>query len=172
MRLLNIYTLEFREFHGDEIPPYLVTSHRWSNDEANYKDVLKKRNKESKGFQKIYGFCKFAIEWAGKGQPIGSKEGWIWIDTCCINQNSSAEVSESINSMWAWYLESKHCLAYLRDVRPLSAGWVGLLHLIEGSCGRTVVAVEVFVVAYALAMVQRLVSCRSRVLLLLPNRKT
>lgn len=128
MRLLNIYTLEFREFHGDEIPPYLVTSHRWSNDEASYKDVLKNRRRDTIGFKKIFGFCHFAIQWAGKDQTAPPKEGWIWIDTCCINQSSSAEVSESINSMWTWYLGSKHCLAYLRDVRPLSAGWDAVIY--------------------------------------------
>lgn len=50
-------------------------------------------------------------------------DDWIWIDTCCINQSSSAEISESINSMWVWYAQSVHCIAYLHDVRPLSAGW-------------------------------------------------
>ena len=120
MRLLNVDTLEFRDFPSDNIPPYLVTSHRWSTNEATYKDVLKRRNQESSGFKKIANFCAFAQQY--------SDIKWIWIDTCCINQNSSMEVSESINSMWEWYKKASHCVAYLRDVRPLSAGWDAVIY--------------------------------------------
>lgn len=127
MRLLNVYTLEFCEFHGDHIPPYVVTSHRWTTDEASYKDVLKRKNQDSKGYNKILNFCSFARPACkdANGQPIQ----WIWIDTCCINQNSSAEVSESINSMWVWYSQATHCIAYLRDVRSVtsSAGLDGVM---------------------------------------------
>ncbi|KAH8654031.1 hypothetical protein BGZ60DRAFT_435868 [Tricladium varicosporioides] len=28
---------------------------------------------------------------------------YIWIDTCCIDKSSSAELSETIDSMFAWY---------------------------------------------------------------------
>ena len=28
-----------------------------------------------------------------------------WIDTCCIDKSSSAELSEAINSMFRWYAE-------------------------------------------------------------------
>jgi hypothetical protein len=41
---------------------------------------------------------------------------WIWVDTCCINQSSSAELSESINSMFRWYGLAAVCYAYLSDV--------------------------------------------------------
>ncbi|KAH9889563.1 hypothetical protein C8Q73DRAFT_793760 [Cubamyces lactineus] len=41
---------------------------------------------------------------------------WLWIDTCCIDKGSSAELSEAINSMFAWYLRCNVCLAYLSDV--------------------------------------------------------
>jgi hypothetical protein len=120
MRLLNIHNMEFRDFHGENIPPYLVASHRWTSDEATYKDVLKRRNTETKGFNKIASFCRFAKRYNTNNTADDVR--WIWIDTCCIIQNSSAEVSESINSMWEWYTSSTHCIAYLRDVRPLSAG--------------------------------------------------
>ena len=29
---------------------------------------------------------------------------WLWIDTCCIDKRSSSELSESINSMFNWYV--------------------------------------------------------------------
>jgi hypothetical protein len=41
---------------------------------------------------------------------------YIWIDTCCIDKSSSAELSEAINSMYRWYEESRVCYAYLEDV--------------------------------------------------------
>jgi hypothetical protein len=41
---------------------------------------------------------------------------YIWIDTCCIDKNSSAELSEAINSMYTWYKAAKRCYAYLADV--------------------------------------------------------
>ncbi|KAK3301736.1 uncharacterized protein B0T15DRAFT_563241 [Chaetomium strumarium] len=40
----------------------------------------------------------------------------MWIDTCCIDKSSSAELSEAINSMYRWYVRSRACYAYLSDV--------------------------------------------------------
>ncbi|OAL57162.1 hypothetical protein IQ07DRAFT_485617, partial [Pyrenochaeta sp. DS3sAY3a] len=41
---------------------------------------------------------------------------YFWVDTCCIDKSSSAELSEAINSMWRWYSHSHICYAYLNDV--------------------------------------------------------
>ncbi|KAM7218546.1 hypothetical protein V8F06_006150 [Rhypophila decipiens] len=41
---------------------------------------------------------------------------YVWIDTCCINKESSAELSEAINSMYMWYKNARLCLTYLSDV--------------------------------------------------------
>lgn len=41
---------------------------------------------------------------------------WAWIDTCCIDKRSSAELSEAINSMFRWYSDAATCVAYLQDV--------------------------------------------------------
>jgi hypothetical protein len=44
---------------------------------------------------------------------------WIWIDTCCIDKSSSAELQEAINSMYRWYWNAEVCLVYLSDIaRP------------------------------------------------------
>ncbi|KAM5542273.1 hypothetical protein V8D89_004146, partial [Ganoderma adspersum] len=40
----------------------------------------------------------------------------IWIDSCCIDKTSSSELSEAINSMYAWYAGAQVCYAYLVDV--------------------------------------------------------
>ncbi|KIJ61140.1 hypothetical protein HYDPIDRAFT_42901 [Hydnomerulius pinastri MD-312] len=41
---------------------------------------------------------------------------YIWIDSCCIDSTSSAELSEAINSMYAWYRDASVCYAFLADV--------------------------------------------------------
>jgi hypothetical protein len=122
MRLLNVYTFKFAEFEGKNIPPYAVASHRWCDDEATYVDVLENKNTESAGFKKIRGFCDFTktrnerhtMQYvAGRGRQ---KIEWIWIDTCCIDRRSSAEIAENITSMYKYYERSEECYAYLADV--------------------------------------------------------
>lgn len=41
---------------------------------------------------------------------------WAWIDTCCTDKTSSAELSEAINSMFEWYAQSSVCYVYLSDI--------------------------------------------------------
>nr|VWO97085.1 Putative heme-binding peroxidase (EC [Ganoderma boninense] len=41
---------------------------------------------------------------------------YLWIDSCCIDKSSSSELSEAINSMYAWYSQAHVCYAYLADV--------------------------------------------------------
>ncbi len=41
---------------------------------------------------------------------------YIWIDSCCIDKTSSAELSEAINSMYRWYGKAAICYAFLADV--------------------------------------------------------
>ncbi|KAI1792754.1 HET-domain-containing protein [Ganoderma leucocontextum] len=43
---------------------------------------------------------------------------YIWIDSCCIDKTSSSELSEAINSMYAWYARADICYGYLADVPP------------------------------------------------------
>ena len=59
------------------------------------------------GYRKIWDTCQQA-----------KKDGyeWVWVDTCCIDKRSSAELSEAINSMYRWYENSRICYAYLHDV--------------------------------------------------------
>lgn len=109
MRLLNVHKLEFEEFHRDA-PKYVATSHRWSaGNEAMMEDVMNKCNTDKSGYKKVEGFAKYVRE------HIGYVD-WLWIDTCCVNQNSSQEVSETVNSMFCWYSHAEMCLAYLADV--------------------------------------------------------
>jgi hypothetical protein len=54
-----------------------------------------------------------------KSAKLASQDGYkyIWIDTCCIDKSSSAELSEAINSMFSWYQGSAVCYAFLSDYR-------------------------------------------------------
>lgn len=63
------------------------------------------RRKE--GFMKLKGVCDQAFQ---------DGLNYIWVDTCCIDKTSSAELSEAINSMYAWYKNSAVCYVYLHDV--------------------------------------------------------
>ncbi len=40
----------------------------------------------------------------------------LWVDTSCIDKTSSTELSEAINSMFAWYRDAAVCYVYLADV--------------------------------------------------------
>ena len=60
MRLLNIYTFVFAEFYGNDIPPYVIASHRWSGQETTHKDIKKRRNTDKEGYKKVEGFCAHA----------------------------------------------------------------------------------------------------------------
>ncbi|KIW21556.1 hypothetical protein PV08_02136 [Exophiala spinifera] len=109
MRLLNCRTLQLEWFADDSIPEYAILSHRWDKGEVEFKDMRhlsKARRKE--GFAKVRNSAKRAFK--------KHEVEYIWIDTCCINKDSSAELSEAINSMYAWYKNSTVCLVYLSDV--------------------------------------------------------
>ncbi|KAF2027656.1 hypothetical protein EK21DRAFT_71377 [Setomelanomma holmii] len=60
------------------------------------------------GYMKIVKTCEIAR--SNYNLP------YAWVDTCCINKASSAELSEAINSMFRWYEEAWVCLAHLSDV--------------------------------------------------------
>jgi hypothetical protein len=90
MRLLNVKTLELDEFTGHQTPRYAVLSHRWSENpqvEVSFHDMRAKRFKHKEGFKKIKHTCREA-------QSEGLSH--CWIDTCCIDKSSSAELSEAI----------------------------------------------------------------------------
>ncbi|KAK4552024.1 hypothetical protein LTR86_010701 [Recurvomyces mirabilis] len=110
MRILNVYTLEFGEFFDSEVPKYAILSHRWGKHEVSYKGMRKrdKRMPSGAGYDKILNFCRLVRK--------TTKLEWAWIDTCCIDKSSSAELSEAINSMIRWYRRSAVCYAYLADV--------------------------------------------------------
>jgi hypothetical protein len=112
MRLLDIRTepptLTF--YHQHNIPPYLILSHTWSSngdDEISFSDVKNGNLQKPAWHTKVRGFCNIARQ---KGY------NYVWIDTCCIDKSSSAELSMSINSMYRWYQQADACFVFLNDV--------------------------------------------------------
>ncbi|KAI1388094.1 HET-domain-containing protein [Hypoxylon trugodes] len=106
MKLINCLTLEVEEFVQD-VPPYAILSHTWTKHEVTYRDMNNRKVASRKeGYPKIVDTCRVASEYGLE---------YVWIDTCCIDKSSSAELSEAINSMFAWYKESKICIVFLTD---------------------------------------------------------
>ena len=125
MRLLNVHSLELEEFFDQHIPPYAILSHRWSFDEVTYKDMKKHRIKDGLGYKKITD-CAAFVKGRGRYESFAHQDraiDWVWIDTCCIDKRSSAELTEAINSMWQWYKQAVYCVAYLGDVPSLKYGY-------------------------------------------------
>jgi len=111
MRLLDTKTLKFRDFYQIDIPPYAILSHTWGDEEVVFQEMSSRNQKLKKGFTKIKKTCDLAHE---------DGLDYAWVDTCCIDKSSSAELTEAINSMYQWYSEADLCYVYLEDL--LSGG--------------------------------------------------
>lgn len=124
------------DFRGEK---YAILSHCWleePNDEVLYADIRilddggrvnptdendlrrhtkyqynpnfsRRSTRDIPGYDKLKGAAR---------QAAREDHDFIWVDTCCIDKSSSAELSEAINSMFNWYHKSNHCFAYLADV--------------------------------------------------------
>jgi hypothetical protein len=109
MRLVNTRELKLKSFSDYKVPKYAILSHTWEEEEVTLQDMETDRGTTLLGYQKVKNACSVALE--------GEYE-YIWIDTCCIDKTSSAELQEAINSMYRWYTEAQECYAYLADVPP------------------------------------------------------
>ncbi len=112
MWLINTAELVLEPFYGDATPAYAILSHTWGGDEVSLQEF---REAGPDGVRASAGR-------AGHGKIVAAAEQarrdgflYIWIDTCCIDKTSSAELTEVINSMFAWYAGAQMCYAYLGD---------------------------------------------------------
>ncbi|KAI1123810.1 hypothetical protein F5Y10DRAFT_45733 [Nemania abortiva] len=92
---------------GTNIPPYAILSHTWGSEEVTYKELERGIDRHKRGYEKIR-FC------GKQARRDGLRH--FWVDTCCIDKSSSAELTESINSMFRWYRDANKCYVYLEDV--------------------------------------------------------
>ena len=101
--------LNLEEFGDTDIPPYAILSHTWGEDceEVKYKDFMEGTQKTKIGYNKIE-FCRTQAAWDGLN--------YFWVDTCCIDKSSSAELTEAINSMYRWYQNAQKCYVYLSEL--------------------------------------------------------
>ena len=112
MRLLRIEAdgvFSLGEYVGEYIPRYAILSHRWG---ADHEEVTFREFVEGTGKSKA-GYCK--LTFCGK-QAANDGLRFFWIDTCCIDKASSAELSEAINSIFYWYQHTDKCYVYLSDI--------------------------------------------------------
>ncbi|KAL1856405.1 hypothetical protein Daus18300_010777 [Diaporthe australafricana] len=136
MRLLNAKTHKLESYDDEQSVPdgYAILSHTWGGEdqEISFEDFKEFRRglapsssssspssedvraarqtlpkSKSPGWAKIDGTCDKALEYG---------YSYVWIDTFCIDKSSSAELQESINSMFRWYEKAGVCFAYLSDV--------------------------------------------------------
>jgi hypothetical protein len=130
---------------NDDVPTYAILSHTWgsSDDELNFREVMNiagvyrrglnkdkkptgshnlingrnatsfgERMRALKTLRQKPGYAK--IQFCGM-QAKRENTMYIWVDSCCIDRESSAELSESINSMFRWYQNAARCYVYLSD---------------------------------------------------------
>jgi hypothetical protein len=91
----------------DKIPRYAILSHTWGLEEVTFKDIIEGNGASKTGFDKI----RFCGEKARR-----DRLQYFWVDTCCIDKSSSAELAEAINSMFRWYRDAAKCYVFLSDV--------------------------------------------------------
>jgi len=71
------------------IPPYAILSHTWGEDgdELTFNDIIEGKGENKAGYTKL----RFCAEQAARDSLR-----YFWVDTCCIDKSSSAELSEAI----------------------------------------------------------------------------
>ncbi|KAJ4088284.1 hypothetical protein NW760_013213 [Fusarium oxysporum] len=109
MWFINTTTIALERADNIDIlsTPYAILSHTWGEDEVTFEDMIDGREKGKKGYIKIVNTCRLAKE---RGIL------YAWVDTCCVDKRSSAELAEAINSMFNWYKFSAVCFAHLEDL--------------------------------------------------------
>jgi hypothetical protein len=119
MRLLSSNadgSFSLNRFTGNNIPSYAILSHTWEADdqEVTFHDLMNHLGISKKGYRKIQ-FC---------GEQA-KRDGlqYFWVDSCCIDKSSSAELQEAINSMFRWYRDAAKCYVYLSDVSTGKHSW-------------------------------------------------
>ncbi|KAL5331108.1 hypothetical protein ACEPPN_000637 [Leptodophora sp. 'Broadleaf-Isolate-01'] len=136
MWLLETSTIRLTEFLGTDPPSYAILSHVWGNEEVSYQELqlmtdvsyqelqlmtdvtyqkiqlMTDAVRRKAGYKKIEKFCEVVKNYGF---------GYAWVDTCCIDKRSSAELNEAINSMYRWYRNASMCIIHLADVPRITS---------------------------------------------------
>ncbi|KAI0326376.1 hypothetical protein GY45DRAFT_1363932 [Cubamyces sp. BRFM 1775] len=132
MRLLDTHTGQFVENQDPESIRYAILSHVWDKDgEQSYQDVLQIWKKAVR--DRLLSTSGNPADPSTPTSILDSPElstkvkdlcalarkhghNFAWMDSCCIDKTSSAELTEAINSMYRYYRLADLCYAYLADV--------------------------------------------------------
>lgn len=113
-RLVDITSQEWKFVtlaDGMPSPGYAVLSHTWGPDEVLFNDLVSGTFRSRQGFDKMRTACRLAGE---------LDLSYLWVDTCCIDLTSSADLSETLNRMFKILKEATVCIAHLPDVMRVS----------------------------------------------------
>ncbi|XP_014558637.1 hypothetical protein COCVIDRAFT_24840 [Bipolaris victoriae FI3] len=87
-------------FSNGLAPPYAILSHTWGqdSDEVTFADIVNGNGERKAGYEKIR-FCDLQAQHDGLQ--------YFWIDTCCINKDDKAELSQAIHRWFTrgWTLQ-------------------------------------------------------------------
>ncbi|KAI1805849.1 HET-domain-containing protein [Daldinia bambusicola] len=108
MWLINTQTCRLELVNEPEEYTYAILSHTWEDEEVSFQEFQAPEQPHGKrGFEKIMRTCELA---SARGLR------YAWVDSCCIDKSSSAELSEAINSMFKWYTNAAVCFVFLSDL--------------------------------------------------------
>ncbi|KAI0800039.1 hypothetical protein C8Q74DRAFT_387382 [Fomes fomentarius] len=126
MRLLNTRTGEFHLGNNVQGIQYAILSHVSPKDhEQSYNDLLtihhtvhvERATTPDLPQDPVLHRASSKIQQAC-ARALSDGFEFIWIDFCCIDTSNETEVSDAVNSAYAWYGGSAMCYAYLEDVDP------------------------------------------------------
>ncbi|KAG8768155.1 hypothetical protein FRC16_007138, partial [Serendipita sp. 398] len=130
---------------------YSILSHRWGSPELTFSEFVKLHEQMTWRFwdglkspdtralermHEIWGDTPFKRSLAKllHFRQVSAQRQckYAWVDTICINKESSSELDESIRSMYAWYRDAHICIVHLnqtpyyldmKDEPWFSRGW-------------------------------------------------
>lgn len=77
-------------FNNDDIPPYAILSHTWSEgEEVVYDELVTSKGKNKAGYAKLR-FC-------GE-RAVKDGLNYFWVDTCYIDKGDNNELGEALNT--------------------------------------------------------------------------
>lgn len=105
----QLYFQQWRKeaaFEIKKLARYAILSHRWGADELSYNDLLREDDacRMKAGYHKFIQFCEATKAYHCR---------FVWTDTACIRSESTAELDESIRSMYEWYRGAEVCIVNL-----------------------------------------------------------
>ncbi|KAI1322426.1 HET-domain-containing protein [Xylariaceae sp. FL0255] len=105
-----------KDLPNAEIPPYTILSHTWGDDgeEVVFQEIVEGARATKHNYRQKPGYRK--IDFCAKQAAVDHLQ-YFWVDSCCIDKTSSAELSKAIISMFRWYQNAVKYYVYLSDIR-------------------------------------------------------